>query len=246
MTSSDTAQRFLSQARHHLNDDYLPKIRRCLEVLSREDIWWRAHENTNSIGNLVLHLCGNVRQWIVSGLGGEEDRRRRPTEFSRRLPLPKDQLLEMLEATVQEATQVLDSLTETGSRNDPKDSGLRHFRAPGCPPRRRALRLSHGTDHLHHSSAQERGLEILRPSVAVTYGAPAGLRHTVTEGDILVPRSPLGVQRLETDAPVPFDLRRVLNILRGLGRKRGEDNETIVARVSVDEYALVGRRSGSG
>ena len=112
MTSPETAQSFLSQSRHHLNDDYLPKIRHCLEVLSREDIWWRAHENTNSIGNLVLHLCGNVRQWIVSGLGGEEDRRRRPAEFSRRLPLPKDQLLEMLEATVQEATQVLDSLTE--------------------------------------------------------------------------------------------------------------------------------------
>ena len=112
MTSSDTAQRFLSQARHHLNDDYLPKIRRCLEVLSPEDVWWRAHGNTNSIGNLILHLCGNVRQWIVSGLGGEEDRRRRPAEFSRRRPLPKDQLLEMLETTVREATQVLDSLSE--------------------------------------------------------------------------------------------------------------------------------------
>ena len=112
MTSSDTAHRFLSQARHDLNHDYLPKIRRCLEVLSREDIWWRAHENTNSIGNLILHLCGNVRQWIVSGLGGEEDRRRRSAEFSRRLPLPKSQLLEELETTVQEATQVLETLSE--------------------------------------------------------------------------------------------------------------------------------------
>ena len=112
MTSSDTAQHFLSQARHHLNDDYLPKIRRCLEVLSREDVWWRAHENTNSIGNLALHLCGNVRQWIVSGLGVEEDRRRRPAEFSRREPIPKDQLLEMLETTVGEAVRVLDSLSE--------------------------------------------------------------------------------------------------------------------------------------
>ena len=112
MTASDTAQHFLSQARHHLKDDYLPKIRRCLEVLSREDVWWRAHENTNSIGNLVLHLCGNVRQWIVSGLGGEEDRRRRPAEFSRRQPLPKDQLLELLETTVGEAVRVLDSLSE--------------------------------------------------------------------------------------------------------------------------------------
>ena len=124
MTSSDTAQNFLSQARHHLNDDYLPKIRRCLKVLSREDVWWRAHENTNSIGNLVLHLCGNVRQWIVSGLGGEEDRRLRPAEFSRRLPLPKDQLLELLETTVGEAVRVLDSLSEKGSGHDAKDPGL--------------------------------------------------------------------------------------------------------------------------
>lgn len=112
MTSSDTGQRFLSQACHHLHDDYLPKVRRCFEVLSREDIWWRAHENTNSIGNLVLHLCGNVRQWIVSGLGCEEDHRRRPEEFSRRGPIPKDQLLEMLETTVGEAVRVLDSLSE--------------------------------------------------------------------------------------------------------------------------------------
>ena len=112
MTSFDTAQRFLSQARHHLNDDYFPKIRRCLEVLSQEDVWWRAHKNTNSVGNLVLHLCGNVRQWIVSGLGGQEDLRRRPEEFSRRRPVPNDKLLEMLETTIREATQVLETLSE--------------------------------------------------------------------------------------------------------------------------------------
>jgi uncharacterized damage-inducible protein DinB len=60
-----------------LLEQYLPKIERCLERLTDEQIWWRANDESNSIGNLVLHLCGNARQWIVSGVGGEADARER-------------------------------------------------------------------------------------------------------------------------------------------------------------------------
>ncbi|HSL54105.1 MAG TPA: DUF1572 family protein, partial [Pyrinomonadaceae bacterium] len=75
------AQNFLARAAEYLVGDYLPKIERCLENLSDEQIWWRANEESNSIGNLILHLCGNARQWIVCGVGSAPDARNRDAEF---------------------------------------------------------------------------------------------------------------------------------------------------------------------
>jgi uncharacterized damage-inducible protein DinB len=98
---------FVRQARSHLRDDFMPKIRRCLEVMEEGDLWWRAHETDNSVGNLVLHLCGNVRQWIISGIGGAPDSRERSKEFSERNPVPGKELLTKLGDTLTEADQVL-------------------------------------------------------------------------------------------------------------------------------------------
>jgi uncharacterized damage-inducible protein DinB len=100
---------FLLQARLHLNDDFMPKIEKCLDVLSEEDVWWRAHETNNGVGNLLLHLSGNVRQWIVSGLGGKPDSRQRPLEFSERNAIPKNIVWSNLQHSVAEASQVLES-----------------------------------------------------------------------------------------------------------------------------------------
>ena len=61
------AAAFLARASEFMLGDYQPKIERCLEKLSDEQIWWRANEESNSIGNLILHLCGNARQWIICG-----------------------------------------------------------------------------------------------------------------------------------------------------------------------------------
>ena len=75
----------LSPARRDfLMGDYLPKIERCLEKLTDEQIWWRANEESNSIGNLILHLCGNARQWIICGVGSQPDNRNRDSEFEQR------------------------------------------------------------------------------------------------------------------------------------------------------------------
>src|SRR6266702_8297067 len=93
---NEIGQLFITRSRHHLSEDFLPKIERCLEVLTDEQIWWRANPQSNSIGNLILHLSGNVRQWIVSGLGGAADGRDRPAEFSEHGPIPKDELLRKL------------------------------------------------------------------------------------------------------------------------------------------------------
>ncbi|HEV3334011.1 MAG TPA: DUF1572 family protein [Bryobacteraceae bacterium] len=84
-----------------------PRIEACLGQLSEEQVWSRGQANENTIGNLVLHLCGNVRQWIISSLGGEPDRRDRDSEFAARGGRSKTQLLEQLRATVAEAVAVI-------------------------------------------------------------------------------------------------------------------------------------------
>jgi uncharacterized damage-inducible protein DinB len=108
-TDSLIAQAFLHQARTFLRTDYLPKIKRCLEKLTDEQVWWRPNEESNSIGNLMLHLSGNARQWIVSGLGGESDQRIRQREFDERSVIPRDQLMATLEQTLEEVDRVLAS-----------------------------------------------------------------------------------------------------------------------------------------
>jgi hypothetical protein len=92
-------------------DSALAKIKHCLSQLNDEQVWRRAQPSLNSIGNLILHLCGNLRQWIVAGLGGAADVRNRPAEFSEAGPIAKDDLLRMVDAMVAEAKQVLGRLT---------------------------------------------------------------------------------------------------------------------------------------
>jgi uncharacterized damage-inducible protein DinB len=84
-------------------DQAVRKIHHCLDQLDEEQVWRRPREAMNSIGNLLLHLCGNVRQWIVSGVGGAEDIRDRPREFSERGPIAKAELLRRLDAVVADA-----------------------------------------------------------------------------------------------------------------------------------------------
>ena len=98
---------FIQGARRLLQDEYLPKIERCLEKLTDEQIWWRSNPESNSIGNLLLHLSGNARQWIVSGLGGETDQRTRDAEFNERAIIPRDELLALLRQTTADVNEVL-------------------------------------------------------------------------------------------------------------------------------------------
>ena len=109
MTSanSETGSAFLAEARRHLREDYLPKIERCLERLTDEQVWWRASERSNSVGNLLLHLEGNLRQWVVCGVGGAGDARTRDREFAERRPVPRGELLRALRTAVAEAGEAL-------------------------------------------------------------------------------------------------------------------------------------------
>ena len=98
------------QWRMRLAERYLPRISECLEQLSDEEIWWRPNDASNSIGNLVLHVCGNMRQWIISGLGGAADVRERDKEFAERRPISRHELSDKFRQTVNEAREVLGRL----------------------------------------------------------------------------------------------------------------------------------------
>ena len=112
-----TGAAFLAQSREYLTGHYLPKIRAAVERLSEEDTWWRPNEASNSVGNLMLHLAGNIRQWIVSGVGGAPDTRDRSAEFARRDPLPRDELVAILTEAVLAADTVL-ARTDPAGLND--------------------------------------------------------------------------------------------------------------------------------
>ena len=88
-------------------DSALARIKHCLDQLTDEQVWLRPGPGQNSIANLLLHLAGNLRQWLIVGLDGGEDLRNRPREFADDSRLPKSQLLTLLANTVREAQAVL-------------------------------------------------------------------------------------------------------------------------------------------
>lgn len=74
-------RRFLAEAEKYLVQ-YLEKIGHCVSLLSEEQVWWRPNEACNSVGNLLLHLSGNLTQWVLSGIGGTAFERHRSREFT--------------------------------------------------------------------------------------------------------------------------------------------------------------------
>ncbi len=108
----DIALAFLQKSRTLITSDYVPKIEKCLDRLSDADIWWRPNEASNSIGNLVLHLCGNVTMWIVGGVGAFPFERHRQREFDERRQIPAAELRGVLKAVVLQADEVLVGLTK--------------------------------------------------------------------------------------------------------------------------------------
>lgn len=106
-STTNVSSAFIQEARRLLAEEYLPKIERCVERLTDEQIWWRPNEDSNSVGNLLLHLSGNARQWIVCGLGGDSDQRQRQTEFDERSVIPRADLVATLRATIADVDRVL-------------------------------------------------------------------------------------------------------------------------------------------
>ena len=115
---ADYTQQFcdalLAEARRRLFEESIPRLKKCLAELNEEEIWHRPNGHSNSVGNLVLHLCGNARQWIISGLGGQADTRQRQQEFDERGLLPTSYLLEMLEQLQEDMEAVFQEIEPAG------------------------------------------------------------------------------------------------------------------------------------
>jgi uncharacterized damage-inducible protein DinB len=111
MPDFDLTRAFLDFSRAKLLDEYWPRMRTSVESLSEDQVWWRPNESSNSIGNLLLHLNGNVTQWLLVSFSREDDRRQRSAEFAQRDPLAKRELLDRLGATLGQVGEVLARLT---------------------------------------------------------------------------------------------------------------------------------------
>ena len=120
------AAEFIEASRVFLTKDFLPRLMDCLEKMSEEDVWWRPNEQSNSVGNLLLHLCGNVRQWVVAAIGGSRFQRDRAAEFSTRDPIPKAELMARLRVAMNEVDEVLEKL--------PQNRLLVHYRIQNYNP----------------------------------------------------------------------------------------------------------------
>jgi uncharacterized damage-inducible protein DinB len=102
---------FLSRSRYWLIKEYPIKLRHCVDALPRAAVWARPNEGSNSIGNLLVHLTGNVTEWILGGVGGQTITRDRAGEFEQKDGADASTLLDNLEAVLREADSVLASLT---------------------------------------------------------------------------------------------------------------------------------------
>lgn len=112
VTDAELADLFLKFSREKLVGQYWVRMQAAVGPLTEEQVWWRPNEASNSIGNLVLHLNGNVGQWLVASFNKVEDKRNRPAEFEAREGMAASALLERLGATMERAAEVLARLTE--------------------------------------------------------------------------------------------------------------------------------------
>jgi uncharacterized damage-inducible protein DinB len=88
-------------------EENTPRIEQCLAELDESEIWQRPNSASNSMGNLLLHLCGNIRQYAIASLGNKEDHRQRQTEFAATEGYTASDLLEQLQNTIKEAINTI-------------------------------------------------------------------------------------------------------------------------------------------
>ena len=110
----EISRAFLDKSRSLLTSDYAPKIDRCLDLLTTHDIWWRPNEASNSVGNLILHLCGNVTMWILGGVGRLPFERDRQLEFDERRTISASDLRHRLAGVIRRADEVIAAVDSDG------------------------------------------------------------------------------------------------------------------------------------
>ena len=102
---------FINQSVYRINEN-TRRILMCLKEIDETEMWQRSNKNSNSLGNIILHLCGNITQYAISCLGETEDIRMRDKEFSAKDGFTKNELSQKLESTVDEAVRIIEGLNE--------------------------------------------------------------------------------------------------------------------------------------
>jgi uncharacterized damage-inducible protein DinB len=138
------ANEFISQAIHRI-DENTKKLTVCLSELEETDIWKRPNQNSNSVGNIILHLCGNIRQYIISSLGNAKDTRERDKEFSADGGYSKEELHKKFIATVEEAKNIIQNISNKELLRKRKVQGF-YYSGIGI--------IIHVTEHLSYHTGQ--------------------------------------------------------------------------------------------
>ncbi len=118
-----TTDLFQKQSVEYMNMN-IPRIEKCLALLDEQQAWWSPNNQSNSIGNLILHLCGNISQWVLAGLGGASDERERDLEFSARGGYSKAELLEKIKEVVHKAEAVILGMDDAGLKQSYRIQGF--------------------------------------------------------------------------------------------------------------------------
>ena len=108
--NNEFGKAYIDWCRFRLMKQYWPRVESCMSELTDEEVWWRQHETNNSVGNLILHLTGNLRQFILSGVGGAKDLRNKDKEFSERQRISKEELIQELQEALFAADETLSRL----------------------------------------------------------------------------------------------------------------------------------------
>ncbi len=108
--NQEVANEFSKQIMYRM-DESSRMIRLSFDQLTEEDIWKRPNGNSNSVGNLILHLCGNITQYAIASLGNKQDKRQRDTEFEAKEGYLKKELLEKLTHTVDKAKDTIQNVS---------------------------------------------------------------------------------------------------------------------------------------
>ncbi len=108
--NNEFGEAYIEWCRFRLMNQYWPRVERCVSELTEEEVWWRQHETNNSVGNLILHLTGNLKQFVLSGVGGKKDTRNKEMEFSERKGISKQDLISGLKHALLDADDTFSRL----------------------------------------------------------------------------------------------------------------------------------------
>jgi uncharacterized damage-inducible protein DinB len=111
--TEEIVEEFITESVSRINEN-TPKIIRCINELEEAEVWKRPNNASNSVGNLILHLCGNITQYIISSLGGADDKRERDFEFSVDGGYSKSDLIDKLTLTIEKAITVIKNMDGDG------------------------------------------------------------------------------------------------------------------------------------